>query len=67
MEDLTTHSLKKFKQTVSSVEKGNECGISLNGLKDGIKLEQGDVIECYREADALPNKFNSKAGLISSY
>jgi hypothetical protein len=36
-------------------------------LKDGIKLEQGDKIECYREADAEKDKFNRKAGLVSSY
>ena len=50
VEDLTIHSLKKFKQDVDVVEQGLECGIALEGLKkQGVALQANDIIECYRE------------------
>lgn len=50
VEDLTIHSLKKYKEDVDTVDQGNECGIALEGLKkQGVALQNGDVIECYRE------------------
>ena len=64
IEDLTIHQLKKFKMDVTKVEKGMECGISLNGLKNGIELEEGDVLECYREIKSDDDKFSMKPGLI---
>ena len=67
IEDLTVQSLKLFKQDVKKVEVGSECGIALKGLKGGIALQKGDVLECYREKQAEAERFNSKSGLQSSY
>ena len=67
LEDLTIHSLKKFKKDAKKVEKGLECGISLNGLRNGVQLQEGDVIECYKEKPAEPEKFDFTAGLRSSF
>jgi translation initiation factor IF-2 len=49
------------------VEKGLECGISLNGLRNGIELQEGDILECYKEKPAEPEKFDYTPGLRSSY
>jgi len=67
IEGLEIHSLKLFKQDVKKVELGSECGIALKGLKGGITLQKDDILECYREKIAEPERFNSKAGLQSSY
>jgi translation initiation factor IF-2 len=37
-------SLKRFKDDVSEVRQGVECGIDLNGFKD---IRMGDVIESF--------------------
>ena len=68
VEDLTVHSLKKFKQDVDTVDAGTECGIALEGLKkQGVALQPDDIIECYREQAVAKDKFNMKPGLIRSY
>lgn len=66
-DDLKAHSLKRFKNEVESVDKGLDCGLSLEGLPATFKLEQGDTIECYREVEAEPDRFDYKPGLKSSY
>ena len=43
-ESLSASSLKHFKQDVTSVAKGKECGLSLSGHSN---YEEGDVIECF--------------------
>lgn len=44
-------SLKRFKEDVSEVRSGFECGIGLSGFSD---LKNGDVIETYTEHETLP-------------
>ena len=41
-------SLKRFKDDAREVDKGFECGASLEGYND---LKVGDIIECYEEAE----------------
>jgi len=43
--DGTIGSLRRFKDDVREVEKGYECGISVENFND---IKVGDVIECYR-------------------
>ena len=43
-EVVTASSLRKFKELVESVRRGEECGLALVGFSD---FEEGDVIECY--------------------
>ena len=63
---LTIHTMKKFKNDVDKVELGNECGLAFNGLKS-VLLEEGDLVECYKEKELEPEKFNYKLGLTKSY
>lgn len=44
MEDMLPSSLYHFKESVTEVTKGMECGISLTGFGDFLP---GDIIECY--------------------
>jgi translation initiation factor IF-2 len=39
-------SLKRFKDDVKEVTKGYDCGLQLKGYND---IEEGDVIEAYKE------------------
>jgi translation initiation factor IF-2 len=41
---LKSRSLRKVKEDVESVKKGEECGLQFDGFND---VEEGDVIECY--------------------
>jgi len=43
-ESLSASTLKHFKEDVTSVAKGKECGLSLFGHSN---YEEGDVIECF--------------------
>ena len=43
-EELKSSSLRKVKEDVDSVKRGEECGLQLNGYND---LVEGDIIECY--------------------
>lgn len=67
IEGLTIHSLKKFKKDAKKVEKGHECGISVNGLRNGVELQEGDILECYKEKPAEPERFDFTEGLRSSF
>jgi translation initiation factor IF-2 len=40
-----TVTIRRFKDIVSTVESGNECGLSLLRFRD---WKEGDVVECYR-------------------
>lgn len=41
---VTAASLRKFKEQVQSVRRGEECGLALSGFED---FQEGDEIECY--------------------
>jgi translation initiation factor IF-2 len=41
-------SLRRFKEDVSSVKSGYECGMSIDGFQD---LKEGDLIEAYRTVE----------------
>jgi|ERR1712194_94063 len=41
---LTASSLRRVKENVDSVRRGDECGLGLQGYND---VEEGDVVECY--------------------
>jgi len=43
-EDAVAMELRRFKDVVNEVEKGMECGLTLEKLKD---FEEGDEIFCY--------------------
>ena len=43
-DELKSSSLRKIKEDVDSVKRGEECGLQLDGFNE---LEEGDVIECY--------------------
>ena len=44
VQKLQASSLRKVKDDVDSVRKGEECGLGLVGFND---LEEGDVVECF--------------------
>lgn len=48
---LTASSLRKVKEDVDSVRRGDECGLGLKGHND---LEEGDVVECYSIEERRP-------------
>ena len=41
---LKATSLRKVKEAVLEVRRGEECGLGLDGFDD---FEEGDVVECY--------------------
>ncbi|MBF4985481.1 hypothetical protein FNJ87_14475, partial [Nonlabens mediterrranea] len=41
-------ALKRFKDDVKEVAKGYECGMQIKNYND---LQEGDVIECFREVE----------------
>ena len=43
-EKLKATSLRKVKEDVESVRRGDECGLGLDGIND---ISEGDVVECY--------------------
>jgi hypothetical protein len=47
------------------VDQGNECGITLAGLK--FELQENDVIECYKKADLGEDQFNFAKGISKSF
>jgi translation initiation factor IF-2 len=49
--ELKGLSLRKFKKQVTSVQAGEECGLSLEGFTD---FEEGDEIECYVNVKVVP-------------
>ena len=44
VQKIQASSLRKVKEDVDSVRKGEECGLGLTGFND---LMEGDVIECF--------------------
>ena len=44
VEKLQASSLRKVKEDVDNVKKGEECGLGLTGFND---LVEGDVVECF--------------------
>jgi len=48
---LTASSLRKVKEDVDSVRRGDECGLGLMGFND---LQEGDVVECYSIEETRP-------------
>jgi len=52
VEKLSASSLRKVKEDVDSVRKGEECGLGLTGFND---LEEGDVVECYSLEEQIPD------------
>ncbi len=43
-DDLRAESLKKFKEDVTQIRRGEECGLGLDSFDD---IREGDIIECY--------------------
>ena len=43
-EKLKAVSLRKVKEDVESVRRGDECGLGLDGFND---VKEGDIVECY--------------------
>lgn len=41
-------TLKQFKNNISEVSKGNECGLSIKGYKN---FKSGDIVECYSQTE----------------
>jgi len=41
---LRAESLKKFKEDVTQIRRGEECGLGLDSFDD---IREGDVIECF--------------------
>ena len=64
-DNLKLHSMKKLTLDVTKVEKGLECGLCFENFEGD--LQQGDVIECYKETDGPTHKFNRKPGVHQSY
>jgi len=52
VEKLSASSLRKVKEDVDSVRKGEECGLGLTGFND---LEEGDIVECYSLEEQIPD------------
>jgi translation initiation factor IF-2 len=49
--DSTIDTLKRFKDDVTEVKAGYECGIRLDGYED---YQIGDLIECYEILEERP-------------
>ena len=52
-DNLKLFSLKILKKDVSSVQKGNDCGISFEEYTD---IKPADIIECYETHDDIKEK-----------
>jgi translation initiation factor IF-2 len=61
-ENLKIRSMKKIQLDVTSLTKGDECGLSFENFEGD--LIQGDLIECYKESDVKMTKFNRKYGIF---
>ena len=57
--------MKKLQTDVTKVEKGQECGVAFDNFEGD--LQPGDLIECYKDAEAKITKFNMKPGVHQSY
>jgi len=65
---LTLSSLKHHRKNVSTIERGQECGISFNPQR-GVELDfkRGDQLECYEEVEMEEERFEKKAGLTKTF
>ena len=64
-DNLKIYSMKKLQTDVTKVEKGQECGLAFDNFEGD--LQPGDLIECYKDAEAKITKFNMKPGVHQSY
>ena len=60
---MSIRTLKKHKDDVKKVLKGEECGICLEEWED---ISEGDVVEAYVEKK-LEHEMSHKPGLFLSY
>ena len=51
--DTKIQMLKRFKDDVTEVKSGYECGIELSNLEES--YQEGDIIECYEMVSSLPD------------
>lgn len=54
-------SLKREKQDVDTVGKGNECGLVLHNWSD---FQIGDVIQCLQQVNRKPKFISSESGAV---
>jgi len=68
MDGLKIDNLKHHKKNVSTIEKGQECGVSFVS-KRGIEFDfqRGDVIECYHEVESAQPKFTMTPGIGKTF
>jgi translation initiation factor IF-2 len=57
--------MKKLQVDVTTVEKGQECGLSFDDFEQ--EILPGDIIEAYKEVEGKFNKFHAKPGVHQSY
>ena len=62
---LTISSLKHLKKSLSTIEKGQECGVAFN--EPTPDAQNGDLIECYEDVSEVEYKFNFKSGVTKTY
>lgn len=65
MDNLSLEHLKHHKKTVTSLDKGNECGLSFN--QGNLDLQKGDIIECYVTEKKEGTKFVFKPGVFKNF
>ena len=64
---LSLASLKHHKKSVSSLDKGHECGICFDAKRSSYECQSGDVIQCYREVKNDEPRFSFKPGVVKSF
>ena len=62
-EDIKLRGLKRFKDDVGEVSKGEDCGIS---FAQNYKLKEGDILESYVLQD-VKDSFIFKSGVFKSF
>lgn len=63
-QELVKASLKHFKDTVTEIEQGNECGLIFDDFDE---FEENDEIECYKPVWSAPELELESEVLISAY
>ena len=65
---LVLSNLKHHKKNVSTIEKGQECGISFKPNRSmSMDFERGDMLECYEETEMDEPRFDMKPGLEKTF
>ena len=65
---LSISNLKHHKKNVSTIEKGQECGISFKPVRGmDLDFERGDMLECYEETEMDQPRFEMKPGLKKTF